>query len=341
MDHHTDGIRRLVQRIIKTYGLKLKDGHVERVVEELKGLDISPVALPTVAKSLLDIGESYFFRDVETWNEIENLVKKRRYKNINMLSLGCSYGEEVYTFSFVVRKHVSSVKMVGIDADESRIEHARRALYEKWKLRNIPEDKVSEYFMKEGELFKVKDFYKKDVFFEVSNVIFYDIEYIYDFIFARRIFIYLERRHIRKIAEKISISLKDNGFLILGKGEIYEEILDLFEPVRMGDTIFWRTKTSRLTESDEVRIFEKNITRNVKSYEEIIKNLINKKLYDEALIWIDNAKEEGYETPNILKYEIAVYLNKNDIERVRKLIKVGREMYPEDKEIKELEGLWI
>jgi len=160
--------KKIVQNIIDSYGLSLSKNHIKNVIDEVKRLSLGENASHTVAKNLLDIGESYFFRDSHTWEAVDQLLSSIR--NAKMLSLGCSEGEEVYTFSFLAKKWGNSY-MLGIDASEERINVARAGLYEKWKLRKLKEKDIDLYFDKVGDKYAVKYVYRDNVHFIVDNIL--------------------------------------------------------------------------------------------------------------------------------------------------------------------------
>ena len=334
--------RRLVEKIvgnlIKVYGLHLKEGHVSRVIKELTNLELSQENLYIVAKNLLDIGESYFFRDPEIWEDISKTLSEG--KNYTALSLGCSEGEEVYTFKFIASECFSNLEITGIDASEIRIEKAKEGTYSKWKLRKLSDEKIHRYFHTIGNLYKVKDVYKEKTEFFADNIMNIHFPFKYDFILARRVFIYLSSSSLKSVLTKIHDALKDDGYLILGKGEVYTEILALFEPYKFNNSIFWRKKSEGTSEK-LLGLVDAALSENRSNHLELIKKFINKKLYNEALNIIELAENSGFNSSDLVKYHVITLVYLNKLEEAKRILKSGLMRFPESKDLLKLEKVII
>ena len=320
---------KIVLSLVDFYGLKLDRNHIKNVIDEVRKLNLSEEASYTVAKNLLDIGESYFFRDSPTWQAIDRILSS--FKSVKMLSLGCSEGEEVYTFSFVAKKWTEPY-MLGIDACEERINIARVGMYDRWKLRKVKESDINIYFNKVGNRYAVKDLYKENAHFFAENITNFESKDRFDFIFVRRVLIYLRREILSEVIRKIHRLLSDDGYVVLGRGEIYEEMLEVFEPVKVMDSIFWRKKSpkAKIDYEDEINFFENYIIKTSKDYVNMVKQLINGRMYEEALIWIENAYDFGVESKEIVNYHITALLNLNRDDEARKVLKKALLLNPND-----------
>ena len=320
---------KIVLSLVDYYGLDLDKNHIKNVIDEVRKLNLSEEASYTVAKNLLDIGESYFFRDFQTWQAIDRILPS--FKSVKMLSLGCSEGEEVYTFSFVAKKWTEPY-MIGMDACEERINVARAGIYDKWKLRKVKERDVDTYFDKINDKYAVKDIYKENTYFLADNIMNFKSKNKFDFIFVRRVLIYLRKSILSEVIRKIRELLNDDGYVVLGRGEVYEEILEDFEPVKIADSILWRKKSAKdkADLKEEINLFEDYIIKTSRDYVNVVKELINNKMYEEALIWIENAYDFGVESKELVNYHITALLNLGRDDEARKILKKALLLNPDD-----------
>ncbi len=325
-------VEKIVGDLVRTYGLSVKRDHLERVIFELVHMDLPEEMLRSVALSYLAIGESYFFRDRGTWEALPLVLGEK----VKMLSVGCSEGEEVYTFSFVAEGR--SLEATGMDACFERIERARIGVYDEWKLREMKKWEVERFFKRVEGGFSVKGEYRRGVDFIVGNVANGMFGYGYDFIFARRVLIYLEEKLVEKVLKDIKSRIGRKGFLILGKGEVYWQMMDEFEPVPVGRAVFWKVRRERLPEDIESRMMEVAVGR-VETLGKIgiLKDLVNKGYYETALDWARSMKLSDPRNPEIWKYEVVslAYLGMED--EAQKILEEALRLFPEDKDLLRLE----
>ena len=307
---------------------------MERTIKRLMSLDMSKKSLMAVALSNLAVGESYFFRDRETWEAIPKAVPN--FKNLEILSIGCSEGEEVYTASFVLKGWFK--KILGIDVDNRKIEKALLGTYNKWKLRGMSVHEIDRYFRTSGEDFKVKDIYKDGLSFKVLSAFHIPMENKYDVIFARRVMIYMNDEGVSDLVNKIHDLLKDDGLLILGKGEIYWQILEKFEPFPVGKAVFWRKRRRSVSNGTEIDIVKVSLSED-EPFErvEMVKRLLNAGLYEEALSWSRFLKNDNLRNVLAWKYEILSLAYMGLHEEALKVLREAKKRFPGDIEIRRLE----
>ncbi len=307
---------------------------MERTVRRLMSLDIPEKSLRSVALSNLAVGESYFFRDRETWEAIPKAVPN--FRDLEILSIGCSEGEEVYTTSFVLKGWFK--RILGLDADSFRIEKALRGTYTRWKLRGMSKSEISRYFKVSGEDFKVKDIYKDGLSFEVLNAFHIPLENKYDILFARRVMIYMNDEGVSDLVNRIHEILKDEGILVLGKGEVYWQVLEKFEPFPVGKAVFWKKRKRSVSDDMEMDMVRVSLSE-TESLEKIdvIKRLLNSGLYEEALSWSRSLKSDNSGNVLAWKYEILSLAYMGLHEEALKVLRDARKRFPNDDEIRKLE----
>ncbi|MEJ5257056.1 MAG: CheR family methyltransferase [Fervidobacterium sp.] len=221
-----------VEIILKKHNLKVEQRLVDRFLRNIK--DISDILNDELLESLvienLTIGESYFFRDIQTFEKLKRIFKEKPFWNI--LSVGCSAGEEVYTVSIVAKECGVKCKITGIDVNLQRILQAEKGCYRFWSIRFLNEEQICKYFTQVGDHFCIKEEYKGNVNFVHCNInspeCNFEREHKFDIIFLRRVLIYFDR--VDKIITKIMNLLKDNGYLIIGLGEYFPKLFEYFTP---------------------------------------------------------------------------------------------------------------
>ncbi len=191
----------------------------------------------TERKKLLEalaIHVSEFFRDPYVWEAVKDEVfkpliarKKRTSSEIKIWSAGCSKGEEPYTIAILLHEMLEasmtkiSFKIYATDIDYKALEAAKRGLYPRQVLVNVPKHILLKYFIKISDnLYAVKPFLKSYIVFKqhdltkdppIPNV---------DVVFLRNVMIYLTKPAQIRILRNIYLALSKNGYLVLGASEV-------------------------------------------------------------------------------------------------------------------------
>ncbi|MGB9795332.1 CheR family methyltransferase [Fervidobacterium gondwanense] len=219
--------------ILKKHNLKVEQRLIDRFLRNIK--DISDILNDELLESLvienLTIGESYFFRDIQTFEKLKCIFKEKSFWNI--LSVGCSNGEEVYTIAIIAKECGVKYKITGIDVNLQRILQAEKGCYRFWSIRFLNEEQICKYFTQVGDHFCINEEYKENVYFVHCNInspeCNFEREHKFDIIFLRRVLIYFDR--VDEVITKIVNMLKDRGYLVIGLGEYFPKLFEYFTPV--------------------------------------------------------------------------------------------------------------
>jgi tetratricopeptide (TPR) repeat protein len=150
------------------------------------------------------------------------------------------------------------------------------------------------------------------------------------FVPARRILIYLNERALKKLVEGIYEKLSDEGILVLGRGEVYFEILEKFEPLPFGEAIFWKKKKKEIPLEIERKMVEGSMSElSDIDKMDLIKDLINRGLYEEALIWIRSMKDHLSDS-YLWKNEVVALEYMGKREEARKILEEALQVFPDD-----------
>ncbi len=256
-EHLINILRETIYRLTGNYypdeRMKILEYKMERLIKS-QNLDGSPpekiinyfLSSPERKKLLIDlmtVPETRFFREYEQLTALMGGLL-RDLKIINLLSIGCSTGEEPYSLAMMMRKEGKSGRVVGADINEKVLEKARKGQYGAGALEDIPEE-YRTFVRKTGRGIEVVEEVRRMVEFRKVNLIeerdFEAMGMTFDAVLCRNVLIYFDASSKRRALENIGRVLKRNGYLALSSTEILQrEYHDLFEPVKVGKFFFYR-----------------------------------------------------------------------------------------------------
>jgi chemotaxis methyl-accepting protein methylase len=201
---------------------------------------------------ILCINVSEFFRDPEVWVAIkyllENLIRKKIQKNntsIRIWSAGCANGEEAYSIAILLKDIVSAlsipffVEVIGTDIDKGCLKAAALGEYGKGSLKNADEATLKKYFIALENGYRIKDEVKKLASFKYRDLISHGPIEQTDVILCRNVFIHFERSLQTQLLSKFHASLKEHGYLVMGKVEtILEQSKSIFQKIDSNSIIY-------------------------------------------------------------------------------------------------------
>ena len=184
----------------------------------------------------LTVHETYFFRHQPSLDILENSILPGLFaadpdrKNVQIWSAGCSTGEEAYTLCMVADQFMQKLPpeancylaITGMDISVPALTTARKAVYDKYKIRHVPEHFLEHYFVEQDDgRYRIVDALKKRVCFVPFNIV--DMKKTLlqpmDIIFCQNVLIYFNRDRRKQIMQHLVGRLKPGGFLVLGAGE--------------------------------------------------------------------------------------------------------------------------
>ena len=182
----------------------------------------------------LTVHETRFFRHEPSLEFLEEVILPRIFeseperKKIQIWSAGCSTGEEAYTLGMIVTQFIKNLSkhcylaVTGMDISIPALVTARKAVYEQYKIRYVPERYLEHYFVEQDDgRYQIIDTLKKRVCFVPFNII--DLKKTLlepmDIIFCQNVLIYFNRDRRKQIIHQLVQRLSPGGFLVLGAGE--------------------------------------------------------------------------------------------------------------------------
>ncbi len=228
----------LIRRINRRMGLQ----QISEYHRYLRFLRETPGELESLFREML-INVTHFFRDQEAYDVLKSRVLPDIVSSVDgdeplrVWVPGCSTGEEVYSIAIVMREALDrqeksiSVQLFGTDIDEVSIVKARSGVYPASAVEDIGTDRLSRYFSREGDSYRIRKSIRDVVVFSVQNVLkdppFSQIHLLS----CRNLLIYIESRWQKKLIPLFHYSLKPNGILMLGNSENIAGFSGLFAEV--------------------------------------------------------------------------------------------------------------
>ena len=215
--------------------------------------------------------ETKWFRDVSPFeflvkHIIPEVVKSNNAekRQINILSSGCSTGQEPYSIAMAILEHAiwmkgittTDIRITATDLSQSVIDYAKRGVYESIHICRGLEDKyLNNYFklIQSGDgskpVYQVIDAVKSMVTFKKCNLVDSrdcNCAIRYDVIFCRNVLIYFDDEYRVRIINYFKKILRPKGYIILGSSEQIPSGITDFKMQRFNNSIFYQ-----LTGSDE------------------------------------------------------------------------------------------
>ncbi|MBI5491384.1 MAG: protein-glutamate O-methyltransferase CheR [Deltaproteobacteria bacterium] len=238
-------LRRLEERNLKTY----EDYYHFLTYDPERNREITNLI------NVIVTNETSFFRDMFqidsfTRGVVPKLTQEKsggRAKSFRVWSAACSTGEEPLTLAMILLEELGakgfSVEVLGSDICDNVLKSAEAGNYEKYSVRNTPEQYLKKYFTGRGECYtiskKVQDLVKYRKINLVDPMETRTVREM-DVIFCRNVLIYFDDASKRKAINHLYDSLARGGYLFLGFSETLHSITRLFRPVSFERTVVYQ-----------------------------------------------------------------------------------------------------
>ncbi len=176
--------------------------------------------------SELTVGETYFLRHIEQFRAFVDRVVPDRlgHGHLQILSVGCSSGEEPYTLAMLLRESYPAAAFTirAIDVNANAIARARAARYSRWSLRATTPAFEQRWFRVDGRDVVVVPEIRAAVTFANANVL-DDAELTtagrWDVVFCRNMIMYFTDDQQDAVIARLARALAPGGYLFLGHAE--------------------------------------------------------------------------------------------------------------------------
>jgi len=225
-------LRRLQRRIIATNAENL-DGYMQY-------LDGHPEEYAQLFSAFL-IKVTEFFRDPELFVYLRDEVlpdiinyATARGNEIRIWSAGCATGEEAYSLAIMLSEALGSelehfnVRIFATDLDAEAVAFARRGVYPPAALSGVPEELVSRYFTKDDNHYQIKKRVRSLTVFGQHDLSQRAPFPSIDLVVCRNVLIYFTPNLQQRTLQLFAYSLRDGGYLALGKAESTSPLSEFF-----------------------------------------------------------------------------------------------------------------
>ncbi len=200
----------------------------------------------------ITINETFFFRDLPQLKALKNHIVPEMVKSgkkiINILSAGCSSGEEAHTLAIIMRENFPQVNfnVTGIDISDLVVAKAKRGEYSEYAVRFVPKNYFAKYFSKLANgNFKYKDELKGGLAFKKINLMEFeraDLRKPFDIIFCRYVLIYFDKESKKKVVKSFHNNTTQNGYLIMGNSESLFAVSDDYQMLHFPSAILYKRR---------------------------------------------------------------------------------------------------
>jgi len=223
----------------------------------------------------LTVGETYFFRNIEQFRALAEIVlparmnARRPISSLRLLSAGCASGEEPYSMAIVAKETIAepgwNVEIRAVDINPAVIQKAQQARYSSWALRETPPDVQDKWFRPDGRDIVLDPSIRAAVEFTEANLAGDDPNLwrpsYYDVIFCRNVLMYFSAEQMRAVIDRVAKSLAPGGFLFLGHAETLRNVSDQFHLHHSHATFYYSVRDyAELVERPLVQIVPRSLS---------------------------------------------------------------------------------
>lgn len=240
---------RRVQRRIQVVGADDIEAYIERLGEDSEEVH-------HLFQDLL-IGVTQFFRDQAEFATLEREVMPNIFEGkgpggrVRVWVVGCATGEEAYSLSILLREEMSrretvpQIQVFATDLDARALAVARAGRYPETIAQDLSRERLTRWFVKEGDTYRVSKELRDLVIFSPHNVL-KDAPFSkIDLISCRNLLIYLDADLQSRVIPIFHFALAPGGYLFLGNSETITRHHKLFAPVDRKARTFRRLETAR------------------------------------------------------------------------------------------------
>lgn len=180
--------------------------------------------------------ETYFMRNRPLWDSLEThslpmLAQGRRPGHpLVFWSAACSSGEEPYTLAMVLHRNrqvLSETRILASDISQQQLATARAAYYDSYAVSRMSVSERRQYFLQEGEGFRLREEYRRYVEFFFHNLRQPMQRCQVDCVILRNVLMYFDEAMQYQALCNVCASLRMGGLMIVGDVDPLHARVDL------------------------------------------------------------------------------------------------------------------
>ena len=230
----------LYRRIERRMGIHL----ISKIGLYVHYLQKNPAEIEILFKELL-IGVTNFFRDAAVWELLKKTAFPKMFAELPRGQIlrawipACSTGEEAYSMAIIFKEALEKTKLeknftlqiFATDLDSGAIEQARIGIYPKNIVSDVSANRLSRFFVKTDNHYRVNAEIREMVVFAQHNVIKDPPFTKLNILSCRNMLIYMNTDLQIKLLSLFHYSLVQKGVLVLGSAETSGDKKDYFHNI--------------------------------------------------------------------------------------------------------------
>ena len=231
---------------------------ISKIAHYVRYLQENPAEVDILFNELL-IGVTSFFRDPKVWEELKektipDLIDGLPQKYmIRIWVPGCSTGEEAYSMAIVFKEVLEKysqnkdifLQVFATDIDSNAIETARKGIYQPEIAADMSQERLSRFFTKENNHYRINSEIRDIVVFAKQNVIKDPPFTKLDLLSCRNLLIYMDGVLQEKLLTLFHYSLNPQRILLLGSSETHGSQSNLFSVLNSKLRIYQRSNSPK------------------------------------------------------------------------------------------------
>lgn len=247
--------RRLNQKMLQS-GLKTMKEYGKLLLKKNSEIDL-------LYKDLL-INVTSFFRDPEAFSYLKSTVFPKLLKSkgtaetIRIWVPACSSGQEAYSYAMLItelqdkKNRKIPVQIFATDLSDDMINAARVGEYSPSDMDGVPQKYLKRFFIKKGDNYQISKELREMCVFAPHNILRDPPFSRMDFISCRNLLIYFDTTAQKRVFATLHFTLKDGGYLMLGKAETIGTSSQLFTRLSTKFKIYSRKKNTGIRKIPEL-----------------------------------------------------------------------------------------
>lgn len=236
-------VRARLAKLIRIKGFHDFASYIQFVMDDKSGDEF------TTLIDALSTNLTSFFREKQHFDFLQNeffpqLVERKRRassRRVRGWSAGCSSGEEPYSLAITMLESLSGgqwdIKLLATDIANSKLEIARRGVYDATRVESVPPACRTKYFIKNGTrggyTYEATEALRQVICFQYLNLMEeWPVKGPVDFIFCRNVMIYFDKPTQEKLVNRYWDVLDKGGVLFTGHSESLTGIKHQFSYVQ-------------------------------------------------------------------------------------------------------------
>jgi two-component system CheB/CheR fusion protein len=222
---------------------RMAERNINSLSEYYNYLSNRPEEIKKLCKEFL-LNVTRFFRDEEAFEILRVsiipriLEQKQNGEAIKVWTVACSTGEEAYSLAMLFdeaihesRRYEIEVKIFASDINQEVIDSASKGFYTDEQVKNISPQRLSRYFTKEADGYKVVPTLRKMIVFARHDISRDPPFSRIDLLTCRNMLIYMNPLLQKSILLQFHFAISEEGFMFLGASENISVLKDVMAEI--------------------------------------------------------------------------------------------------------------